>query len=411
MQIDFQLTGNVGSPGRLEREVLRFVRRAIQHCNRQRPEFGVDECTTEFTLWTSEYLAVQFETRIDWWEILCAVEYPTHDHIDCSIHNVALVIVVAGSFLAKYADQLGEMTGLGRSMAGILLLAAATSLPELAVGCQAGLIGAADLAVGDLLGSSLFNLLILAVLDLTTHTAGKMLTRTTAAHALSVTAGMMLTAIVLFFLLINCPFSIKLPLTTGRLGFGSVAVLAGYLMVMRLIYLDQLVGRLGILEEKPQTELSLRHVIAGFLAGTAVIFFAARYLTKTADELAKESELGGTFVGTVFVALVTSLPEISTTLAAVRMKAYDLAVGNILGSNDFNMAALIGIDLFYSQPLLSSVSATHAVTAVAVIIVTAVLIMGLLYRAEKRHWIIEPDAGLVILLVVAAFVVVYWFGK
>ena len=129
-----------------------------------------------------------------------------------------------------------------------------------------------------------------------------------------------------------------------------------------------------------------------------------------ADELADVSQLGGTFVGTVFVALVTSLPEISTTLAAVRMKAYDLAVGNILGSNAFNMATLFGVDLFYSGPLLSSVSDTHAVTAAAVIIVTAVLIMGLLYRAEKRYWIIEPDAGLVFLLVVAAFAVVYWFG-
>lgn len=324
---------------------------------------------------------------------------------------LSLIIVVAGSFLAKYADQLGAMTGLGRSMAGVLLLAAATSLPELAVGCQAGLLGAADLAVGDLLGSSLFNLLILAVIDLTTHTAGKMLTRTTAAHALSATAGMMLTAIVLLFLLIDFPFSIKLPFSTTRIGFGSVAVLAGYLMVMRLIYLDQLVGRLEVVEEKPPTELSLRQMIAGFLAGTAVIFFAARYLTKTADELADVSHLGETFVGTVFVALVTSLPEISTTLAAVRMKAYDLAVGNILGSNAFNMAALMGVDLFYSRPLLASVSATHAVTAAAVIIVTAVLIMGLLYRAEKRYWIIEPDAGLVIVLVVAAFVVVYWLGR
>lgn len=207
---------------------------------------------------------------------------------------LSLIIVVAGSFLAKYADQLGAMTGLGRSMAGVLLLAAATSLPELAVGCQAGLLGAADLAVGDLLGSSLFNLLILAVIDLTTHTAGKMLTRTTAAHALSATAGMMLTAIVLLFLLIDFPFSIKLPFSTTRIGFGSVAVLAGYLMVMRLIYLDQLVGRLEVVEEKPPTELSLRQMIAGFLAGTAVIFFAARYLTKTADELADVSHLGET---------------------------------------------------------------------------------------------------------------------
>lgn len=314
---------------------------------------------------------------------------------------LALVIVVAGSFLARYADQLGERTGLGRSMSGVVLLALATSLPELSVGCQAGWIGAADLAVGDLLGSSLFNLLILAVLDLTTHTAGKMLTRTTAAHALSATAGMMLTALVLLFLLVDIPFSF------GWVGVGSVVIFLAYLVSLRLIYLDQQVGRLGVEEAKPVGGIPLGRIVAGYMMGTATILVAAGYLTRTADELSKVTGLGGTFVGTTLVALVTSLPEISTTLAAVRMRAYDMAVGNILGSNAFNVAALIGIDLFYGQPLLGSVSETHAVTAVAVIIVTAVLIMGLLYRAEKRYWIIEPDAGLVILLVLGAFGVLY----
>ncbi|QDT91563.1 hypothetical protein Pan161_32220 [Gimesia algae] len=88
------------------------------------------------------------------------------------------------------------------------------------------------------------------------------------------------------------------------------------------------------------------------------------------------------------------------------MGSVDLAVGNIFGSNAFNMVLLVGIDLFYDGSLLASVSPTYAVTAAMVIIVTAVSIQGLLYRAEKRFWILEPDVVLMILLVLSALTIV-----
>src|SRR3990172_4349029 len=80
--------------------------------------------------------------------------------------GAALAIVVAGTFLTRYADAIGERTRLCRTLAGMMLLATATSLPELAVDCNLARMGLPNLALGDLLGSSLFNLLILAILDL-----------------------------------------------------------------------------------------------------------------------------------------------------------------------------------------------------------------------------------------------------
>ena len=77
----------------------------------------------------------------------------------------AAVIVVAGAALTRYADAIAHLTGIGRLLAGSLFLAVATSLPELTVDISAVRIGTTDIAVGDLLGSSLFNFLILAVLD------------------------------------------------------------------------------------------------------------------------------------------------------------------------------------------------------------------------------------------------------
>jgi cation:H+ antiporter len=107
------------------------------------------------------------------------------------------------------------------------------------------------------------------------------------------------------------------------------------------------------------------------------------------------------------VALSTTLPELVTTFTAVRIGARDLAVGNIFGSNSFNMAMLPIVDFFYPGSLLSSVDPTHAITAGSAIIVMSVAIMGLLYRAEKRLWFIEPDAALVIVAVFAALGMIY----
>jgi len=322
--------------------------------------------------------------------------------------GLSLVIVIAGSFLARFADRIAELTGLGRTLAGLVLLAVATSLPELMVGCHAALIDAPDLAIGDLLGSCLFNLLILAVLDLLHRAPGRMLSRMAAAHALSATASILLTAITLMALLVDVPWPFQ------RFSAGSVAIVVAYLMSLRLIYFDQQAVKEAMLEtatddkRERRTTTPLSRATIGFVVATMVILFAAPRLATTADELADVSGLGGTIVGTIFVALATSLPEVSTTLAAVRMRAFDLAVGNILGSNAFNIVTLVAVDLFLPTPLLAAdnLSATHALTAAAVIVVTAAATMGLLYRAEKRFWIIEPDALLVILLVVGSLCLV-----
>ncbi len=313
---------------------------------------------------------------------------------------LTIVIVAAGSFLARFADQLGDRLGLSRSMAGVLLLAVATSLPEMAVSCHAAMIPAIDLAVGDLFGSCLFNLLILAVLDLVTKTRGKMLSRSAAAHALSATSGILLTAVALVFMLVDLPISL------GRVGVGSTVVLVFYLASVRLIYFDQRFER-AVEGSTVESDAPLWKVAGGYVLATVVILSTAPMLAETANELADVTGLGGTFIGTTLVALATSLPEISTTWAAIRMGASELAIGNILGSNSFNIVILFVVDLFSAEPLLASVSSTHALTAAAVIVTTSIASLGMLYRAEKRYWVIEPDAVAVILVVFAALAMVY----
>ena len=325
--------------------------------------------------------------------------------------GLAGVIIVAGTFLAKYADAIGELTGLGGSLAGIVLLASATSLPELAVDCSAAWMGAEDLAVGTLFGSSLFNLLILAAFDLSFRSRGRMLSPMAAAHALSATMSMVLTAIALLGILLA---KAGFPLRIGQfpIGVGSMLIGVSYLALMRLVYFDQQYAMQrekheGTAETAPPLKLSLKAAIIGYVVTTLIILVCGPLLARTADHIASISGLGRTFIGTTLVALSTSLPEIVTTLSALRMGAVDLAIGNVFGSNSFNMTILLAVDFFSGEPVLSIVSFTHAVSAAMVLLCTAVAISSLLYRPEKRLWIIEPDAALMALLIFAALYIVY----
>ena len=314
---------------------------------------------------------------------------------------LAVLIVAAGTLLAHTADRIGKLTGLGGTLAGFLLLAGATSLPELAIDCKAATIGAPDLAVGDLLGSSIFNLLILGVIDLTHRSTVRILSPVSAAHALSAITSIVLTALALVSMVL--PYNAEFI----GIGIGPWLILITYFLSVRLIFFDQRVAHRSHPQTRESTSrTSLSRNVYGFAVGALVVLTCGPLLARVADGLAEETGLGGTLVGTTFVALTTSLPEIITTITAVRMGAYELAAGNIFGSNCFNMAILPIVDFFYREgPIMRAVEMTHALTACSVIVITGLATMGLLYRVEKRIWLFEPDALLVVLLSTVALVV------
>ena len=148
-------------------------------------------------------------------------------------------------------------------------------------------------------------------------------------------------------------------------------------------------------------------LVASFLGLAAVVAVAGTILARSADRIAEVTGLGQTFVGTTLVALTTSLPEFVASIAAVRIGAFDLAIGNTFGSNAFNMILFVPLDAFHPGPLFADVNPAHAVTALAVIVATATAVLGQLYHEERRLPILEPDAVLVVLAVVGALALVY----
>ncbi len=325
---------------------------------------------------------------------------------------LSAAIIVAAMWLAKFGDQIAVRTGLGGSVVGLVLLAGATSLPELSVGYSAVRMDAVDLTAGGVLGSSLVNLLILALADLISRRPGRILTRGAAAHALSATVGMLLTGIVLLGILEHLPYSF---MGVGPPSWGVVIV---YALCARLLFLDeresskQAAAEISSIELNDTTDRAGALALSGtgFALSAAVIFFVAPQLARTADTIAEVTGLGRTFIGTLFLAVVTSLPEAVSTIAAVRLGAVDMAIANIFGSNAFNMVILATLDWASPTPILGAVSSTHAITATCVIIITSVALLSILNRAEKRWWLIEPDAALVALLVIGAMFLVYVNG-
>jgi cation:H+ antiporter len=321
----------------------------------------------------------------------------------------AAAIIVAGTFLARYGDAIADLTGMGRLLVGSVLVAGATSLPELSVDLNAIGLGAPDLAIGDLMGSCLVNLLILAGVDMAHRSRRKMFSRESAAHALSATVSIALVAIAVLSILLAG----RLPDEFLGLGPGTWMLLAAYVGGVRLVYRDQQVSALEAKDApqdvmQPAGHITLRRAAVGFAIAATVIVVAGPFLAKAAEEIAESTGLGTTFVGSTMVALSTSLPELVATIAAVRMGAPDLAIGNVFGSNAFNMALIVPLDLAQSGPLLAVVSSTHAVTGIWVILVSAVAVMGQIYNAESRRRLIEPDAMLVAALVMVAMASLYY---
>lgn len=319
----------------------------------------------------------------------------------------ALVIVVAGVRLARYGDVLGEKTGLGRSWIGVVLLAATTSLPELFTGFGATALAALpDIALGDVLGSCMFNLLILSLMDAVQPEP--LSTRAHQGHALSIGFGLLLVGIAGTGLVANE----RIP-AIGWVGLYSPVLIALYFVAMRVIFAHERHRRLQetqeVAEELQYRDIALRSAVVHYSLAALAVVAAALWLPRLGAELARQTGLGEAFVGSLFVAITTSLPEIVVSMAAVRIGALDLGIGNVLGSNLFNLLILGLDDLFYRQgPLLADAASSHSVSVAAIVIMNALFLIGLTYKVMTKRFVVTWDTGAIAGVYVVAVVLSYF---
>jgi cation:H+ antiporter len=297
----------------------------------------------------------------------------------------AATVWFAGTRLARTADAIAEKTGIGREFLGVLLLGGVTSSPELAVATTAALSGVPALSVNDLLGSAAFNVVIIALADAA-------LGRDAITSVLG-SPGVLLQGVLGIVLL---------ALVVAAAAAGDVAILGvgAWVWLMLAFYLasiwlishskglqawipaGQAAARPRQNHRRPAA--SLRRLIASTAAAGAAILVAGFLLAKTADALAAQTGLGTNFFGVAFLAVSTSLPEVSTVLAAVRLGRYEMAIADVFGTNLFNVAILFVVDALYAgPPVLAEVGRFAGFAALLALVLTALFLAGMIERRDR----------------------------
>jgi cation:H+ antiporter len=303
----------------------------------------------------------------------------------------AAIVVFAATRLAQYGDVIAVRGRLGGLFIGTLLMAGATSLPELLSSYNAIQIDVPDLAAGGLFGSNMVNMLMLGLLDLMNQQA-RVLRRVATTHALTASIANLLIGLAALFILADITLQI------GWMGVDSLIIILVYLGAVRL--LQRRSGSQAQPEDiAPDTDIpTLREAVIGFGLATIALVLVTPYLVDSANEISISTGLAAGFIGATLIAITTSLPEMVATISAVRLGAYDLAVGNLFGSNIFNMFALGAVDALYTPGrFLGAIDPAFAIAGLLGLVLTSLGLIGNLARVERRLVFVEIDALLIII--------------
>ena len=325
----------------------------------------------------------------------------------------AALIVGAATFLARSADIIAAKTGFGRAIIGVVMLATATSLPELGTGVSAiVLVGESDLAAGDAFGSNLFNLFVIGLLDIYWR-KGALLTFASYTSALVGALGGLLIALGAIAMIIH---DLTISVANWRVSPVSLLMLAGFAVAIFLIHQSERSRAPAQEDAAPSAPSyegeSLARAFIVYAASAAAVVGAAIWLAYSADRVASEMGWAASFMGTQFLALSTSLPELAASFAALRLGAPDLAIANLLGSNIFNMGVVLFLDdlALADGAIWNAIDDIHLLTAVVGIVMTAIAVTAMLTpnsRARSRSPYSVEAAALVVLYAAASLLVFY----
>ena len=320
------------------------------------------------------------------------------------------LILFSGSKLSYYGDIIAEKTGMGRTWIGVVLMASVTSLPELITGVSSiTIFDLPNIAAGDVLGSCMFNMLILAVLDFSDGPT-PLSAKAHQGQVLGAGFGILL----LGFVGVSLFASAAVP-RIAWISVSSLVFLGAYLLAIRTVFLYEkrriIAFAREVAEELRYERISKARAYSLYVLNAAVIIAAATYLPRLGESIAELTGLGRTFVGSVFIALATSLPEVVVSLGALRIGAVDIALGNLFGSNLFNIGILALDDVLYTKgALLSHISSEHLVSVFAAITMTAIAIVGITYQSTRKLRFFAWDSIAIVIVYISATLILYATG-
>ncbi|WP_281298519.1 sodium:calcium antiporter [Flavobacterium limnophilum] len=317
---------------------------------------------------------------------------------------VTVIIVISGSRLSKYGDIMADMLGWGKMFMGIILMASVTSMPELMSGISSvTILDAPDLAVGDIVGSCAFNILIISIMDMFYNHKKPLTTDAETGHIIAASFGIMMLSMLAFTILMPDIFG-----TIVWVGGFSLLFLVLYLIAIRVVFLYDKKNNHSLEKKNNSHGLTLKQVVFKYALNALLLMGAAMLLPFFGKTLAEASGLGQSFFGTLFIAASTSLPEVVVSVAAIRIGTIDLAIGNVFGSNIFNIAILSLDDILYTKgPIFLFTSPNHIIPVLGTIVITAIGIIGIVFKAEKK-WKLAIDTSLILAVYVLMMGLLYY---
>jgi cation:H+ antiporter len=328
----------------------------------------------------------------------------------------AAVIWIAGVRLADTTDILSSRLHLGKALGGIIVLAVATNLPEIAITVSAALSGELGVAVGNILGGIGIQTLVLVAMDIAMKEKVP-LTYRAASLSLVIEAVLVVAVLIVAIMATQLPDS----LIAARLTPGTVMIallwIAGIWLSSRasnnLPWHDSS-GDAPDTQEKPKghSQGAKDEAAAGkqqgtwrvtlmFLAAAIATLVAGVLLERSGDAIAGRIGLSGVLFGATVLAAATSLPELSTGITSVRMKDYQLAISDIFGGNAFLPVLFPLAVLISGKAVLPQAQASDIYLAGLGILLTCVYVAGLIFRPKRQFLRMGVDSLVVLILYVA----------
>ena len=318
----------------------------------------------------------------------------------------AVVVIYLGNQLAKYGDALATLTGWGRLFVGSILVALATSLPELSTNISAVRLldpPNPELALGNVMGANMVNMFTLAMVALV-FGGKRFLQQVAPEQGYLILLAAIMTGLGMLFA------AVKMDLALWQIGLSSVILLVVYVLGMRVVYVKRPQEAEGAGEEN-SVGMTLRRAWVMFGLVSAGVVAAGFFLAYSVDQVATITGIASSTLGILAVSLVTTMPEAAATIGAARMGAADLGVGNLYGSCVFNIIILSLADPFYRQGILVNQSEpAHFVAggiALLLILFGLVLILG---RNPMHRFLVMAGLALMAAIYLAGAVVVATLG-
>ncbi len=320
----------------------------------------------------------------------------------------------AGTRLPRVVAAIADRTGLGEAFLGLVLLAGATELPEFATTVFAAAGGNPQLAVHNMFGGITMQTAVLAVAD-------AVFARGALTYFVPQSV-LLLQGNLLLLLLGSIALAIAAgePIALGWVGLSPPLLLVAYVGALWLLRVHEGDGgwrpvdppppvRRRSASERPENDWPKRRLVLGFALTSLVVLLAGAALSWSADALATQTGLGASFVGAALLAASTSLPELSTTIAAVRMGSPAMAVSNIFGSNMIMVALLLPADLASTDgPILRSAGDSAPMLVGAGMVVTSLYLVGMLERRDRTVLRLGYDSVGVVIVYALSLVLLYW---